>query len=95
MAGDDNEAGGGGEEEKKADAAGDDEDAGGDTCCAQYGRGILACLKGIYAFLKYIFMAIANCLGLCWYPFKERTGDCCDCCGKRLRPHTDPAYGGF
>ena len=79
----------------KSGAAGDDEENKEDTCCAQFGRGILAVFKNIFYVLQFVFMTIANLLGLCWYPFKERGGEMCECCGKRMSPHTDPAYGGF
>ena len=82
-------------EEGKAAGAKDDEDDKEPGCCYKFGLCILSCLKGVYFFFKAIFMFIANCIGICWYPFKERTTDCCDCCGKRMNPHTDPAYGGF
>ena len=44
---------------------------------------------------KMILMAIVFILSLIWYPFKERGEAICECCGKRLRPHNDPAYGAF
>ena len=77
-----------GKEEKK------DEDKG-ESFCFQYGKCIVTVFKKVYAFLKWLILTIGEFLGLCWYPFKERTNDMCDCCGKRLNPHTDPAYSGF
>ena len=93
MPGNDNEADPDASNDKSG-AAGDDEE-NEDTCCAKFGRGILAVFKNIFYVLQFVFMTIANLLGLCWYPFKERGGECCECCGKRMSPHTDPAYGGF
>ena len=81
------------EEGKGGDKDEDQDD--GDTCCAQYGRCILSFVKNLYYFFRYIFMMIAETIGLCWYPLKQRTGDCCDCCGKRMEQHRDPAYGTF
>ena len=40
-------------------------------------------------------MGEANAIGVCWYPFKEIAGDYCECCGKKLNPHTEPTYGTF
>ena len=87
---------GGNEEEQKLLDKKDDEDEDKEPgCCFHYGRCILVTVQSIYGCIKAVIMAIAECLGLCWYPFKERTTECCDCCGKRMNPHTDPAYGGF
>ena len=71
------------EEGKAADPKDEDQD-NGDTCCAQYGRCVVNFVKNVYYFFRYIFMMIAETIGLCWYPLKQRTGDCCDCCGKRM-----------
>ena len=73
----------------------DEDEDDGDGCLAATGRGIVTFLKQLFNAIRYLFMTIANFLGLCWYPFKERASDCCDCCGKRMNPHLDPAYGGF
>ena len=81
-------------EEAKAGKKEEDEDQG-ETCCYKYGQCIIMVVTKTFFTIKAIFMFIANLIGLCWYPFKERTNDCCDCCGKRMNPHTDPAYGGF
>ena len=79
------------EEEKKGEAAGagakggakkeEDEDPG---WCFYYGQVILKVFKAIFITVKTIISAICETLSLCWYPFKERTADCCDCCGKRM-----------
>ena len=82
-------------EANKAAAGGDDEEEEGESCCFSYGQCVLGCCKGTFNGIKFAIMACCNCLGLCWYPFKERTLECCDCCGKRMNPHTDPAYQGF
>ena len=41
-------------------------------------------IKSIFNFIKSVVMCILNILGCIWYPIKERTNDCCECCGKRL-----------
>ena len=78
------------EEEKKGEAAGgakgksnkdEDEEPG---CCFYYGQVILKVFKAIFITVKTIITTICETLSLCWYPFKERTNDCCDCCGKRM-----------
>ena len=81
------------EEEKLIDKDEDeDEDPG---CCFSYGQCLLTVIQAIYGFFKSIVMFIAEGISYCWYPFKERTVECCDCCGKRMNPEADPAYGGF
>ena len=64
-------------------------------CCFHYGQCILNVIQAIYGFFKMIIELICEALSYCWYPFKERAGDYCDCCGKRMNPESDPAYGGF
>ena len=82
------------EEEKLLDN-GDDADNDDPGCCFHYGQCVLNIIQAVYAFFKKIVELICEALSYCWYPFKERAGDCCDCCGKRMNPESDPAYGGF
>ena len=85
------------EEEEKPllDKNDNDEDSNDPGCCFHYGQCVLTVIKAIWAFFAGIVMSVANCLGYCWYPMKERAGDYCDCCGKRMNPESDPSYGGF
>ena len=65
----------------KADEADDSE-----GCCFYYGQCILAVFMFMLNGVRYMCSCFGDVFGLCWYPFKERMADCCECCGKRLKP---------
>lgn len=45
--------------------------------------------------IRGVIMACCNCLGYCWYPYKERLGDCCWGVRRHYRPHEDPAFPSY
>ena len=75
-AGDDKDAGA-----KKGD---DDEVSDRDDFWAQCGLNTVLFIKGVFNGIMSLIMGCCHCLGMCWYPFKERSHDFCECCGKRM-----------
>ena len=41
-------------------------------------------LTTVFELIKSVLMWFANLIGCIWYSIKERSMDCCECCGKRL-----------
>ena len=48
--------------------------------CSEFGIILVVALKYIWLILVTVFQFIGDILGICWYPCKERTRDCCECC---------------
>ena len=89
----DNEANANSDEKDK-----DDEELGpdgGKTLCFIIGQAIYDFYKMLKIGFRNLIMSFCWALSVCWYPCKERSRDACDCCGKRMNPHLDPAYSGF
>ena len=63
--------------------------------CSNLFYGIYLIFKYVFLSIHYVISSILRVLGYCWYPCKERTKDCCDCCNKRMNPAMDPTYNTF
>lgn len=48
--------------------------------CSNLFYGIYLVFKYVFLSIHYVISSILSVLGYCWYPCKERTMDCCDCC---------------
>ena len=86
------------EEDAKDDSGDKDEELGpdgGKGICYLIGVQVYGFYKTLKWAIKTFIMSFCWALSVCWYPCKERSRDCCDCCGKRMNPHLDPAYSGF
>ena len=83
-----------GDEEAPLNGNAKDEDEG-PGCCFYYGQCLLNFFKACFAGITGFFAIVGDLLGYCWYPFKERAADCCECCGKRMNPHLDPNFSAY
>ena len=52
-------------------------------------------LKSFWAAVSFVFMKICEGIGYCWYPTKERCGECCASCHRCCNEHEDEAFSGF
>ena len=82
------------EPEKNVKDKDSDEDKGPGICFT-IGQKIFEFVKAVYIAITWFFGTIFEGFNHCWYPTKERMNDMCDCCGKRMSQHTDPAYRTF
>ena len=62
------------------------------TCGTKCGMCVVTTVKCIYKGILALFMTLCECLGICWYPTKERMLECCASCGRKYNPELDPAY---